>query len=146
MIGGMAKHALPRLTAPVRDRRAAAIVEFALALPLLLVLIIGILAYGQYFLVAHEVQQAANDAARATIGGLNRAERATIARDSIAASARAGSLDPTVTRSEVDESGNLLTVTVRHDASHIALLNSPILPVPDTLIQRRAVVRIGGSL
>lgn len=146
MIGVMAKRAFPRLTAPIRDRRGAAIVEFALALPLLLVLIIGILAYGQYFLVAHEVQQAANDAARATLGGLNRTEREAIARDSIAASARAGSLDPAVTRSDVAESGNLLTVTVRHDASHIALLNTQILPVPDTLIQRRAVVRIGGGI
>lgn len=142
----MAKRALPLLIAPIRDHRGAAIVEFALALPLLLVLIIGILAYGQYFLVAHEVQQAANDAARATIGGLNRAERAAIARDSIAASARAGSLDPAITRSDVEESDSLLTVTVQHDASHIALLNSRILPVPDTLIQRRAVVRIGGGI
>lgn len=146
MIGGMAKR-IPRWpAAPLRDRRGAALVEFALALPLLLVLVIGILAYGQYFLVAHEVQQAANDAARAAIGGLNSAERAAIARDSVAASARAGSLDPVITRSEIAESGTLLTVTVRHDASGIALLDTQLLPVPDTLIERRAVVRIGGGL
>lgn len=142
----MAKRRSSPLTTPFRDRRGAAIVEFAIALPMLLVLVIGILAYAQYFLIAHEVQQAANDAARATIGGLNRAERAAIARDSIAASARAGSLDPAITRSEVAEADDLLTVTVRHDASRIALLNTPILPVPDPLIQRRAVVRIGGGI
>lgn len=142
----MAKRRSSLIPAPFRDRRGAAIVEFAIALPLLLVLVIGILAYGQYFLIAHEVQQAANDAARATIGGLNRAERMVIARDSIAASARAGALDPAITRGDVAEVDDLLTVTVRHDASRIALLNTPILPVPDTLIQRRAVVRIGGGL
>ncbi|VXC73619.1 TadE/TadG family type IV pilus assembly protein [Sphingomonas sp. AX6] len=141
----MAKRISRWPTATFRDQRGAALVEFALALPLLLVLIIGILAYGQYFLVAHEVQQAANDAARATLGGLNRTERVAIARDSIAASARAGSLDPSLTQSEIVESDTLLTVTVRHDASGIALLSSPLLPVPDTLIQRRAVVRIGSG-
>ena len=145
MIANMVKRRPFRPFVPIRDRRGAALVEFALALPLLLVLVIGILAYGQYFLVAHEVQQAANDAARATLGGLNRAERAAIARDSIAASASAGSLDPATTQSEIAESGTLLTVTVRHDASGIALLSNQLLPVPDTLIQRRAVVRIGSG-
>ena len=146
MIGGMAKRISRWPAAPLRDRRAAALVEFALALPLLLLLVIGILAYGQYFLVAHEVQQAANDAARAAVGGLNTAERAAITRDSVAASAGAGSLDPVMTESDVAESGTLLTVTVRHDASSIALLDSRLLPVPDPLIERRAVVRIGGGL
>lgn len=131
----MAKRTPNWPAAPFRDRRGAALVEFALALPLLLVLVIGILAYGQYFLVAHEVQQAANDAARAAI-----------ARDSVAASASAGSLDPVITHSEIAESGTLLTVTVRHDASGIPLLDTQLLPVPDTLIERRAVVRIGGGL
>lgn len=142
----MAKRVSRWPTALIRERRGAAIVEFALVLPLLLVLIIGILTYGQYFLVAHEVQQAANDAARATIGGLNRTERAAIARSSIAASARAGTLNPATTKSEIVEVDSLLTVTVRHDASHIALLDTAILPVPDRLIERRAVVRIGGGL
>lgn len=146
MIRGMAKRIHSWPAAPFGDRRGAALVEFALALPLLLVLVIGILAYGQYFLVAHEVQQAANDAARAAIAGLNRAERAAIARDSIAASARAGSLDPAITRSEVVEADDLIAVTVRHDASDIALLSTQLLPVPDTLIERRAVVRIGGGI
>jgi len=146
MIGGMAKRILRWPAVPFRDRRGAALVEFALALPLLLVLVIGILAYGQYFLIAHEVQQAANDAARATIAGLDRDERAAIARDSIVASARAGSLDPAATRSEVVEMDSLITVTVRHDAGHIALLNAGLLPVPDTLIERRAVVRVGGGI
>lgn len=144
-MAAMAKRVLLRPPPLVDDHRAVAIVEFALVLPLLLVLIIGILAYGQYFLVAHEVQQAANDAARATLGGLNRSERVAIARESIAASARAGSLDPAITQSEIAETGTLLTVTVRHDASGVALLSNPLLPVPNTLIQRRAVVRIGNG-
>ena len=61
------------------DRRGAAIVEFAILLPVLIVMLFGMLAYGQYFLLAHSVQQLANDAARATVAGVTPAERLTIA-------------------------------------------------------------------
>src|SRR3546814_1825318 len=57
------------------DRRGAVIVEMALVLPLLVTLLLGLVCYGQYFLIAHSVQQIANDAARATIGGLTSDER-----------------------------------------------------------------------
>src|SRR3546814_19456555 len=50
-----------------REERGAAIVEMALVLPLLLALLMGVLVYGQYFMLAHNVQQAANDGARASI-------------------------------------------------------------------------------
>src|SRR3546814_9175157 len=59
------------------DRRGAVIVEMALVLPLLVTLLLGLVCYGQYFLIAHSVQQIANDAARATIGGLTRSEEHT---------------------------------------------------------------------
>ena len=52
-----------------RGERGAAIVEMALVLPLLLALLMGILVYGQYFMLAHNVQQAANDGARAAMRG-----------------------------------------------------------------------------
>src|SRR3546814_13515496 len=52
------------------DRRGAVIVEMALVLPLLVTLLLGLVCYGQYFLIAHRVQPIANDAARATLGGL----------------------------------------------------------------------------
>lgn len=50
----------------VHEERGGAIVEMALVLPLLLALLMGVLLYGQYFMLAHSVQQAANDGARAT--------------------------------------------------------------------------------
>ena len=43
----------------VHEERGAAIVEMALVLPLLLALLMGVLVYGQYFMLAHSVQQAA---------------------------------------------------------------------------------------
>jgi Flp pilus assembly protein TadG len=39
----------------------------------------GILVYGQYFMLAHSVQQAANDGARAAITGLDAADRLAVA-------------------------------------------------------------------
>src|SRR3546814_15918207 len=64
------------------DRRGAVIVEMALVLPLLVTLLLGLVCYGQYFLIAHSVQQIANDAARATIGRLTAAEPTRPAVDS----------------------------------------------------------------
>lgn len=129
-----------------RDRGGAVLVEFALVLPLLAMLLLGILGYGQYFLLAHEVQQVANDAARSAIGGLNAKERATIAQASVVASAAAGSIDQRQVTATIAETDPLLTVTVRFDARQSILLNIGLLPVPDRVIERRAVVRLGGGV
>src|SRR3546814_1310506 len=59
----------------------------ALVLPLLVTLLLGLVCYGQYFLIAHSVQQIANDAARATIGGLTSDERSRLAVDAADAAA-----------------------------------------------------------
>src|SRR3546814_15097933 len=75
------------------DRRGAVIVEMALVLPLLVTLLLGLVCYGQYFLIAHSVQQIANDAARATIGGLTSDERSRLA---VAAADAAAALNPEI--------------------------------------------------
>src|SRR3546814_8800606 len=62
-----------------RCERAAAMVEMALVLPLFIALAMGILVYGRYFMLAHSVQQAANDGARAAITGLDADDRLGIA-------------------------------------------------------------------
>src|SRR3546814_18776749 len=54
---------------------------------LLVTLLLGLVCYGQYFLIAHSVQQIANDAARATIGGLTSDERSRLAVDAADAAA-----------------------------------------------------------
>src|SRR3546814_12388487 len=62
-----------------RCELAAAVVEMALVLPRFLALAMGILVYGRYFMLAHSVQQAANDGARAAITGLDADDRRGIA-------------------------------------------------------------------
>ncbi|MEJ8631645.1 TadE/TadG family type IV pilus assembly protein [Sphingomonas sp. I4] len=64
-----------------RCPRGVAAVEMALVLPFLLALLMGIVSYGDYFLTAHLVQQAAHDAARASLAGMNATERKSIAVD-----------------------------------------------------------------
>jgi Flp pilus assembly protein TadG len=129
----------------LRDRRGSAIVEFAIVLPMLVMLLFGLLAYGQYFLLAHSTQQLANDAARATMAGMSSAERLTLAQASVN---REKAALPEVARATittaVEEAVDTVTVRVRMDASNVALFRSQIVPMLDPVIERRAVIRPGG--
>ncbi|UVO51837.1 pilus assembly protein [Sphingomonas sp. SUN019] len=128
-----------------QDERGATIVEFALVLPLLAMLLLGILGYGQYFLLAHSAQQLANDAARATVAGLSPGERLTIANAAVARSlSTLPELKPQTVSLAVTEASELVTVRVRIDASGNPMFRVPLVPMPDPLIERRAVVRQGG--
>ena len=57
----------------------ASAVEFALVAPVFLLMLFGILVYGQYLSLTHSVQQLAAEAARQSLGGLDTAERAALA-------------------------------------------------------------------
>jgi hypothetical protein len=63
---------LRRFTA--HDAGAAAI-EFAILVPVFLLFVCGMMAYGIYFGAAHSIQQIAADAARTAVAGLNTGER-----------------------------------------------------------------------
>jgi Flp pilus assembly protein TadG len=128
-----------------RNQRGASVVEFALLAPIFITLLFGMLGYGQYFYLSHSVQQIANNAARATIAGLNTAERTSIAADAVMREGQAqGSLIAARLGSSVTDASGYTTVTVRYDASNIALLRTGLLPMPGTTIERRALVRNGG--
>lgn len=122
-----------------------AAVELALVLPFLLALLMGIVTYGDYFLTAHLVQQAANDAARASLAGIDANERKSIAVDTAKRM-----LDSTgvlrSTRGQVDttEVGNLITVSIRYDATADPLLNLPFVPTPGRTLAAKGVAMVGG--
>ncbi|MGN6595864.1 TadE/TadG family type IV pilus assembly protein [Sphingopyxis terrae] len=98
-----------------RNERAAAIVEMALVLPLFLTLLIGILIYGQYFLLAHNVQQAANDGARAAIVGVDAADRRAVAIRAVDRSmASIGDYSPANRSIAVSETSEAVTRTSSH--------------------------------
>ncbi len=130
----------------VRNRRGVAVMEFALVAPLLALLALGIMNYGQYFLLAHSTQQIANDAARATVAGLSSTERETLARAMV--SRQVASLPVSAGQVSVAVSENnanhLVTVTLRVDASSNPMFKMKIVPMPDAVIERRGTVRQGG--
>lgn len=117
----------------------------AMVLPVLLALIMGILSYGDWFLTAHTVQQAANDAARAAIAGLTSAERQQIASDNVQAMLqRGGTLLPTNATTTVNDDGTTLAVRVRYDASRDPMLHVAFVAPPNPVIQRTAAISLGG--
>ena len=132
------KIALTGLTL-ARGERGAAIVEMALVLPLLLALLMGILVYGQYFMLAHNVQQAANDGARASIIGLDAADRSAVASRAVGRSLQAVDGTHAVAVSETAEA---ITVAVTFNVPQDSLLRSSFVPSPGNVIHARATFEL----
>lgn len=132
-----------------REERGSIAVEFALIFPVALVFFMGLLAYGIYFGAVHSVQQLAADAARASVGGLNDAERASIATAHVAAS---GGSYPLLAPERISVSAGALAadpsqfeVRVSFDSGALPIwVLSGLVPLPDQTIERVAVVKRGG--
>ncbi|MDO9335908.1 MAG: pilus assembly protein [Caulobacter sp.] len=137
---------MPKTRFHFADERGTAAIEFAMLAPALVAMLLGIVCYGGYFWLSHSVQQSANDGARAAIGGLNKAERASLAQASVTAGLPAYSiLDPKAVKVVVVEDAQRMTVTVSYDASATPFwLFKGILPMPSSTIASNAVVRLGG--
>lgn len=128
------------------DVRGAAAIEFAMVVPFLLVLLLGIISYGGYFWIAHSLQQVANDGARAAVAGLDAAERTSLAQASMAAAMQDYAyLSADDAQIVVDNQDQRLTVKVRYDASgSVFWAMSQFVPMPSPSIARESVVRLGG--
>lgn len=126
-----------------RCERGVAVVEFALVAPVLLAMLAGIVTYAGWFWMSHSLQQAANDAARATLAGLSATERRSIAGNVVAGDLAAGStLDPRKAVVTVEEISEMVTVRVRYDAAGSPLLAFAFVPLPSTTITRSAAIRL----
>ena len=119
-----------------RSSRGGVAVEFAIIGPILLLLLLGIMVYGGYFLMAHSLQQLANDAARAAVAGLSDTERQELA---------SASLDPKLVQLGYSDQSQVMTVNIAYDASSSPLwaLNG-VIPMPSPSILRSAAVQVGG--
>ena len=128
-----------------RDRRGVALIEMALALPILVTLLFGIVTYGSWIALAHAVQQSANEGARASLAGLTQAERATLAQDTAYKMLkRSYAIDPQTVSVIVQDDGDTLVLDVAYDASHNPLLSLPMIPLPSTTITRRTAIKLSG--
>ncbi|MEZ5958912.1 MAG: TadE/TadG family type IV pilus assembly protein [Hyphomonadaceae bacterium] len=120
--------------------------EFAIVGPILFLLLTGIFTYGGYFLTAHTVQQLANDAARASIAGLDDEERLSLAREAM----QAGIANQTFMRGELSRidlsrQGSAISVAVTYDASEdVYWAFQTLIPAPSSTISRSATIRMGG--
>lgn len=132
--------------ASLSDKAGNAAVEFAIVFPLLLLFVFGIVCYGGYFWMAHNVQELANDAARSAVAGLTDAERQSLAESNLESEiAKYGTLDPD--RASVNYSGDpeFFTVTISYDASSTPFWAAAgLLPMPSKKIERSAAIRLGG--
>ncbi|MET0370206.1 MAG: TadE/TadG family type IV pilus assembly protein [Sphingobium sp.] len=126
------------------DGRGSVVVEAAFAIPMLVVLLCAMLAYGSWFMTAHSLQQAANEAARAALAGLDSTERRALVDQSVAASGANSLFTGTRTIGvSTTESAGYYSVTLRYDLASVPVFAASPFPLPATILQRSAVVRIG---
>ena len=135
------------LRAFVRCGRGSTLVEFALLAPTLIVLLLGIVGYGGYFYLAHTVQQLANDAARAAVGGLTSSERQSLASQAVTLDLQSYSfLSSSSTSVTVNDSnGSSLSVSVVYNAAGDPIYGlQGLVPLPSSTINRVASISLGG--
>jgi len=126
-----------------------AAIEFAILAPVFVLVLLGIAAYGIYFSAISSLQELTADAARASVAGVSATERQTIATNYVAQSSPQYKLlqghPITVTAAPYPGDATRYSVTLRTDISNLPLqMSSGIIPMPSAVIQRTAVVRIGG--
>lgn len=131
------------------DVSGASAVEFAVVMPVLLLFLLGILAYGLYVGTTHSVAQLAADAARASVAGLTDAERSEIAHAVVKNTAgNYPLLEParvTMTAAPAESDATEFKVIVTYDASGLPVWTlGDLLPLPSKSIVRTAVIKRGG--
>lgn len=136
-------HRCPALTRLPGDNRGAVLVEAALVLPILAMFLLGIATYGGWFMAAHSLQQASNDAARAAIAGMDADERRALVDSSIARSViQTGTLDAGLVTVTTSEDAGYYAVSLRYDVARSGLFSASLVPLPGDAILRTAVVRL----
>lgn len=131
-----------------RNTRGTAAIEFAIVAPVLILLMMGIIAYGFYFGAMHSLQQIAADAARTSIAGLDELEREDLARRFVETHADGYPfIDRRKIAVEVQDSsaGEQFTISLRYDAENLPIWNLlDSLPLPGKTMHRTSTIRNGG--
>ncbi len=132
----------------VACEKGAIAIEFALIAPVLLLLVLGIMGYGVYFGISQSIQDAAGQAARAAVAGIDMDERSRLARDTAQRSVASNPLLSTTNlaiAAAVDPSNpNRFVVTLTYDLSKTVVAAIPdFVPLPKT-VARTASIQRGG--
>lgn len=125
------------------DERGAALIEMALVLPVLMLLVMGIIVFGEWLSFANALQQSANEGARASLSGLSQDERALTARQTVIDSlSHYDGIDQSKVAIGVQDDGATVKVTVNYDMSEQPVMKLPFVPIPDKTISRSSAVRL----
>lgn len=132
------------------DTAGAAAIEFALVVPVFLLLMFGMLCYGIYFGAAQSVQQIAADVARISVGGLDHEDRVALADRYMEQNADSYPLvrreDLRVVFSSSGVGETQFEVAIEYDARHLPIWSlHPPFPLPSETIVRVSRVRVGGA-
>jgi Flp pilus assembly protein TadG len=128
------------------DCKGNAAIEFAIVSPLLVLFIFGIVCYGGYFWMAHNIQELANDAARSAVAGLTDTERQRLAEASLTSEiATYAVLSPSLASVSYSGGSQFFTVSVSYNAASTPFwAMGGLLPMPSKTIVRSASIRLGG--
>jgi Flp pilus assembly protein TadG len=121
-----------------KNRRGLATVEMAIVLLLLVMVTMGAIQYGMLFLRTQQITNAARQGARIAILPTSTVTDVENAIESLMAAAgmpRATSgYVPVITPGDLGgEPGDAITVRITVPAANVALMNTPLLPVPANL-------------
>jgi len=129
-----------------RRRQGSAAIEFALLGPLLIVMLMSMVVYGGWMWLAQSVQTLATESARAAVGGLDAAERISLAQAFVDAEAEEGAgLARNHMTVAVESDEDVIRVQIAFDVSdHPLMMMAVLMPPPPMTIRRTAIVRTGG--
>jgi Flp pilus assembly protein TadG len=121
----------------------AVLVEAAIVLPILITILLGVLTYGGWFMAAHALQEVANDAARASVAGLDALDRKKIVDDVVAKSVlHTGTLEPDLVTVATGIDDDFYQVTLTYDLSRSKIFRNSLVPLPGDTIERGASVQL----
>lgn len=128
-----------------RPRRGAAMVEFAIVLPVLALLVFGMIEYGWVFFKAAQLDQAARMGARVAVRPAATEDEARSAIDEVMKGAFLDKSGYTITISDISvDVGQPVEVHVDVNyKDNIDLLGMPLMPIPDTIHGRSVMAKEG---
>jgi len=123
--------------------------EFALIAPVLVVMVLGLVAFGIFFMYCQTLQELTASAARASVVGLSAAERSSLVQQFVAQSISSSGIlnasDLSVQTSTSGSPATDYTVTATYNLKDTALpLLASIVPVQFSGITRSSTIEFGG--
>jgi Flp pilus assembly protein TadG len=123
-----------------RNERGAVMVEFAIVMPLLLLLVFGIIEFGRGYNVKVQLTGSVREAARElALGGSNAEARQAVRDAAPGVSPAVADSDIAITRCPADGSDGNAVVTVTYDLDAL----TPLVPDGELRLTARGVMRCG---